>query len=307
MDFLKRVFSGRAADRPSQSPNLSDPDPPARREIAEASHIADQIINLVPGVFSVTNTEALRLASAIDRALVIAPNNSNLLIAKAGALSCGLQNDTAKQVIDQVLAIDESNFEALMRRDHWAKWGHLFLYPPWSTSAGSLHPVMAQSLKLNQSVQLVRDGLQIGIAIVKDAHGQSDVQISNKMRSTWHPVLSDTPYGPVVAHYVLVEDDPAAPLRMESLLTPSLPEAMEPYHAYWLLQRMSRLSSCFITITDGERVMHNVRHVFSAPLKTELQRICQALTGKSPKADSTAQMNAMQWYMKNCKMPRIQF
>jgi hypothetical protein len=306
MGFLKKLFLARTTDRSANSLNLSDLNHVAHQQIDEACQIADRIIDLSPGVFSVTNTEALRLAAAIDKALSVDPGNPNLLLAKASALSCALQNGAAKEVIGQVLASDGQNFEALMRRDHWAKWGHLFFYPTWSSSSSSLHPVMARSLKLNQAVQLVRDGLQIGMAIVKDATGQSS-GLSNKMRSTWWPVLADTPYGPVVAHYVLIEDDPAAPLRMESLLTPSKPEEADPYHAYWLLQRMSQLSSCYIVATDGERVVHNVRHGFSQALKSELQRICQALAGKSPVADSTRQRNAMQWYMNNCKMPTIQF
>ena len=307
MEFLRKIFGAGTTKRSENSLNLSDPKHVARQQIDEACHMADRIINLSPGVFSVTNTEALRLADAIDNALGVDPGNPNLLLAKASALSCGLQNDAAKEVIGQVLAADGQNFEAIMRRDHWAKWGHLLLYPPWSSSASSLHAVMANSLKLNQAMQLVRDGLQIGMAIVKDATGQTSVGLSNKMRSTWWPVIADTPFGPVVAHYVLIEDDPAGPLRMESLLTPSKPEETEPYHAYWLLQRMSRLSSCYIVITDGGRVVHNVRHGFSPALKTELQKICQALAGKSVVADATRQRNAMQWYMNNCKMPTIKF
>jgi len=307
VEFLKNIFGARTTNRSANSRNLSDPNHVARQHIDEACHIADRIMNLSPGLFSVTNTEALRLAATIDKALSVDPGNPKLLLAKASALSCGLQNDAAKEIIGQVLVADGQNFEALMRRDHWAKWGHLFLYPPWSSSASSLHVVMANSLKLNQAVQLVRDGLQIGMAIVKNAAGQSSVGLSNKMRSTWWPVLADTPYGSVVAHYVLIEDDPAAPLRMESLLTPSKPEEADPYHAYWLLQRMSRLSWCYIVITDGERVVHNVQHGFSAALKTELQRICQALAGNSQLADSTRHRNAMQWYMNNCKMPTIHF
>ena len=64
-------------NRSANSLNLSDPNHVARQHIDEASHIADRIMNLSPGVFSVTNTEALRLATSIDKALSVDPGNPN--------------------------------------------------------------------------------------------------------------------------------------------------------------------------------------------------------------------------------------
>ncbi|MDH5362739.1 MAG: hypothetical protein OEW84_05450 [Aigarchaeota archaeon] len=155
---------------------LADPSHIARQEIDEASHIADQAIRLaVAGEHTLmqsNSADAMRIVSAIEKALEKSPDDLELLVAKSGALCCGLQFKTAEEVIDQVLSINPEHFEARQRKDHWEKWTHLFSYPSWSDTATTLHPVIAAHLRYGQVVQIVRDGLQAGIAVVRPAQRQ---------------------------------------------------------------------------------------------------------------------------------------
>ncbi len=82
---------------------------------------------------------------------------------------CAAQFKTAEEIIDEVLALDENHFEARMRKNYWNDWHHTFFYPSWSHTSKTLQPGMGEFLSLPHQMQLIRDGLQIGIAVVMRA------------------------------------------------------------------------------------------------------------------------------------------
>jgi len=291
---------------------LAEPGHTASREIDEASRIADEAIKLqAVGEHTMVQSNSvhgMRLVAAIEKALEKSPNDLDLLVAKSGALCSALQFKTAEDLIDQVLSINPEHFEARKRKDHWAKWEHLFHYPPWSSKATTLHPIMAARLQYGIVVQIVRDGLQVGIAVVRPAQRQQFPRgLSNRMRSKWEPVWSQTPHGPIVAHYLLVEDNPANPYSAEGFLQTSVPDEVAPSSAYWLLQRMSNLGSCFLVIAEGSKVLYNARYVFPDALRSTLRSISDKLVRQPVKMDRATFQRACQWHMQNFDMKRIRF
>jgi acyl carrier protein len=291
---------------------LADPRHGARQWIDEAAKTADDAIKLTAAgdgsLLETNSTDAMRLVSAIEKALEKSPDDLDLLVAKSGALCCAAQFKTAEEILDRVLAINPEHFEARMRKDHWERWQHLFQYPPWTEAARTLHPVMSAHLAHEHRMQIVRDRLQVGIAVVTSVQSQDFPQgLSNTMRSKWEPVWSDTPYGAIVAHYVLVEDNPADPYKPEAFLPAFVPDEVAPQSGYWLLQRLSHLGSCFIVLAEGDEVLYNRRYLFPEALQSTLRSIVEKMVRKAARKDPAAFQQACQWHMENFDMKRIRF
>jgi hypothetical protein len=285
---------------------LADPDHPARQFIDEATRIADSGVQLTTTAMMTNSTVGMELVSAIERALEEEPEDLDLLMAKSGALECSLQFKTAEEVIDHILSINPEYFEARQRKAYWEKWLHVFQYPPWSTASTSLHPVMSAHIQHNRSIQLVRDGLQIGIAVVRPVQ-RSDFPggLSNRMPSKWVPIWSDTPYGAIVAHYSVVVDNPSDPYKGEAFLSVNAPDEINPASAYWILQRMCHINSCFIILTDGHNILYNSRYIFPEPLKSTLSTISEKMVRQSNKMDPMAYQRACQWHMNTFDMKNV--
>lgn len=320
MNAFKKIFGGKS-NEPQQTPSsagrkpwmglgLADPNHPARQFIDEASRIADRTVRLEwfgdREVLQTNTVDAAQLISAIEEALGKSPNDLDLLLAKSGAYCCALQYKTAEEVIDHILSVDPEHFDARQRKDHWEDWGHLFQFPSWSATATTLHAVMVGHLQAERTVQLVRDGLQIGIAIVRPARrAEFPEGLSGRIPSKWEPIWSDTPYGSIVAHYVVIVDNPADPWRGESFLPTFTPEEASPISGYWLLQRLRRVGSCFIVLADGKDVLYNVRYVFPNNVASTLQTIADNVVRQSSMRDVAAFQKASQWHMNNFDMSRI--
>jgi hypothetical protein len=311
MSIFKRRQS-RGARPGGTGLGLADPGHPARQWIDAAAGVGDSAVSLMAAgdqvVMSTNSGAGARLVEAIDAALEHAPEDPDLLVAKSGALCCAMQFKTAEEVLDGVLAAHPDHFEARQRKEHWEKWPHLFIYAPWSEASDTLHPITAQYLQKGLSVQLVRDGLQMGIMVVRPV-GASDFPrgLTSDMRGKWEPVWSETPHGSIVAHYLLVEDDPARPYKGESFLATFLPDHPVPASGYWLLQRLSHLGSCFLVLADGDRVLYNRRYTFPESLQATLGTIAERIAGQAAPQDTAATQRAFQWHMNTFDMDRIRF
>jgi len=320
MGILNRLFGTKAkkplptAISPASLPlGLSDPKHRARRNIDAAASLADTAGRLdVVGdrvLFSSLSPQAMKVVDAIDQAIQQAPDDFDLLIAKSAALCCAAQFKSAEEVIDEVLKAVPNNFEARQRKDHWEKWNHVMQYPPWFDSAKELHPAMARAIRDRRSVQLVRDGLQIGIAVVGNAElKQFPRGLSTKMRSKWELVWSETPHGVLIAHYLMVEDDPGGdPFRVEAFLPTFVPTEVDPDSGYWLLQRLNHMNSCFLVLVDGERVLYNARYIFPGRVKATLRLFAERVVQRAEGRDLSAFQRACQWHMSKFDMNSLRF
>jgi acyl carrier protein len=285
---------------------LADPNHPARQFIDEATRIADTVVQLNVNLMETNSISSMQLVSAIERALEKEPEDPDLLVAKSGALCCAMQFKTAEEVIDHVLSIDPEHFESRQRKEFWQKWEHVFQFPPWSPAAKTLHPVMSEHFQHQHSIQLIRDGLQIGIAVARPAQSREfPGGLPDRTPSRWVPIWSDTPYGAIVAHYTVIEDNPADPWKGEAFLPVSIPDETTSASGYWMLQRMCRINSCFIILTDGHNILYNNRYIFPDTLKSTLLEISDKMIRQSAKKDTEAFQKACQWHMNNFDMRRV--
>jgi hypothetical protein len=301
------------ARAPETSPlGLMDPDDVARKEIDQATAFADRAIQLNPAghdiVLTSLSPSSMELASYIDKAITKAPHDLDLLLAKSAALCCAAQFKAAEELVDQVLSIKPDHFQARQRKQHWNTWKHVLSYPPWSSSSTSLDLVMQTHVEHGHAVQLIRDGLQIGIAVIRSV--QSDEfpkPLSNTMRSKWEPVWSETPSGPVVAHYMVLEDNPADPYKTELFLPIFVPTKAVAGSGYWLLQTLPHVGSCFCVFAVGTRVIYNRRYVFPEQLRSALRSIADKVIKYGPSSNDSAFDKAVQWHTQNFDLKRIRF
>lgn len=250
--------------------------------------------------------EALRLVAAIDKAIDKADGDLDLLVAKSAALCCAAQFKKAEEVIDEVLRLDESHFEARMRKNYWNEWNHVFSYPSWSQSRTTLQPGMAECLSLPHQMQLVRDGLHIGVAVTMGADSrQFAKRLSNKMACAWLPIWSETAHGEIVAHYLAVKDDPSNPYKGEGFLPVRPPETVNPSSGYWLIQRLSHVEGCFLVLADGDKVLFNSRYAFPHSLRSTLAAFAEKASRLPGKTDRQAFEKAIRWYQENSDISAI--
>jgi len=311
MSLWKRIFGGESKTQPqsTQQPSSTGAShSELSKLIQQASKIAEDGIRLEQSssVWSVsTNTEVgRRLVSAIDSALVLAPDDPDLLVAKYAALTLSWGAGDAQGVLQRALTIAPNHFDGLMLRNHADSWQHLFHFPPWSEGCSKLHPVMAEWLDMQQSLQIVRDGLGLGLAVVNPTKSDGFPSIR---RSGWKLIWSKTPHGPIAFHYALLDCGPGDVRKQEAGI-PHVAEASPTVRScYWILRRLPHLQSCFVIFADGSRVLRNTRFMFPESLRKSLAVMDRDLELSGPVRSASACQAAAQWYMHNVDFDSIGF
>jgi uncharacterized protein (TIGR02145 family) len=245
------------------------------------------------------------LVAAIDDALAVAPDNADLLVAKSAALTLSFGAENTQEVLQRALSIDPNHFDGRMLRDHADSWNHLFFFPSWSESYTELHPVMAEWTGMQQSLQIVRDGLGLGLAVVNAT--KSDGFPSSIRRSAWKLIWSKTPYGHIAFHYAMLDCGPGDIRKQEAGLPHVADVSPTVRGSYWILRRLRHLKSCFVVFSDGRKVLLNTRFVFPETLRTSLSAMDHDLESSGPVHGASACQPAAQWYMQNVDFESVGF
>lgn len=251
----------------------------------------------------------LALMEAIDASLQQYPANTDLLLAKSSALRAAGAEGHARAVIEEILARDAEQFEARLIKQHWEYWPHVCGLPPCSEGMRRIAPALVGGLREGRNVQLVRDGLGSSVAFLQEiSQFRFDHGLSNSMRCRWEFVPADTPFGRIVAHYVLVEDNVPSPYRQEFFLPTGKPEGISATGGYWLLQRLARLESALIILVMGDQVRYARRYVFPLQMRSGLGEIA-ARIAKDPRPTKTVEdfQRAVQWHMDHFDFNAIRF
>ena len=305
------------SERVAVPEGVAAPEPPAASGnlaalIAEASDLADRSVRVERSGESVMvqsdSLSAGRIADVLDRALALAPGDVDLMLAKVDALALGMQFKTAEEVLDEVLASHPESFEARTRKEHWGEWGNVFTLPHWSETATELAAPMVQDFGQARSVQMVRSGVKPVPAIVRIVQpGEMAPSLGSQTRSVWEPVWSATPSGAIVAHYLVVDDNPADPYRAEAFLPLWRPEKATRMNGYWLLGQLAAADGCFITLAEGTRVIYNRWYSFPATVKAHLAAMVGRLDSAEVARDPDTFRQAMQWHMNNFDLKVVGF
>ncbi|MEX2262315.1 MAG: hypothetical protein WD696_10205 [Bryobacteraceae bacterium] len=302
MPFLRDLVRWR-----SQPTGLAHPDHPAAKETRLAAEVANQVIKVSDDLtFTQTTThEAPQLIAAIDRALRVCPTDPDLLFAKAAACRHALRGADADDLLQQAVLIRPDHLDAQMLMKCGKNWTTLFDLPPMSEFDTALHPGIC-SRSQPTMVYLVRDGLQVGVAIVARSE-QFGVpgSLSPQRRAKWIPVWSEAPSYPAVAHYLLIESDSSEAWKAEGFLSTYIPDEVSPREGYWLLRRLRDLSNCFLVLTEGNRVLFSKRHWFPKFTKSALSSIARKIVDNPVTEDVQAFRDAAEWHMEHFDLARV--
>lgn len=307
MGILKNLFG-------SKNKEQAIVDPEVYKLVDEASHIADEIIKreFVGGSIMTTSTVEMGsetpLTKAIDRVLELEPNNPEFLFAKAEAHYARMDGETGLEFRNKTLQVDPNHFDANMLTNHYENWDHLFSYCGWWKQTSTLPEMMLNLLSTRgESVQLVRDGLKLSIAILVPTT-QMQIRADEIAESKWIPLWIDTPHGPLFVHYSLFKLRSGEIFRSEAF-TSVYP--ITPIHqriGYWLIRRFCELKSLFVCYVDGNEVLYNRRYDFPKALFPKLIKIKEKLSSMElPPDHDTKFKQAAQWYMNNSNLDDIKW
>lgn len=289
---------------------LADPAHPARKQLEQVIEIVDQYVQVeVAGDRTVTKVSAPademgKALSNLDEAIAICPDDMDLLVAKASILHTSAQFKSAKEMLDVILSKDPDHFEAKMWKGHWETWSDALRFPKWDRRLSLLHPVMATHLRLGHRVQVVRDGMQKTLAIVTGIQGPP-FDSRTQVKVEW--VLSQTPYGPLVAYYPKIIEPSGEPSTMEAFLPIFQPILFSPMEGYFLVQQLAFTPYCFVVLVSGNTALLNRRTVFAQKTIQGLRDTASQLTSAQSYLPQQSFRKAMQWHMNNFDMSKLTF
>lgn len=287
---------------------LADPAHPARKRIDVASVIADRRLEIGQADESTTlRTDSKSMADLIgvlDIALIDAPDDPDLLAARAAAHTLAQEPEFARRDIDHVLRIDEHHLEANMLKLYGNRWDSLLFLPGWSGAATRVHPVMAQRANRGDALHCVRHKLQVALVLLLIADPEDYRQ--PPLRWRWEVLYGDTPYGPIGSHYALF-DIGGKIRRQECFLAPSTqrnPPSMPPSQ---MLGRLASARICFLVVADASgKVIHNLEYVLPMETRRTLSRLAEALV-KASGTDAQTIRNASEWQMQHIDLDSVTF
>jgi hypothetical protein len=300
------------APRPAagSSLRLADPKHPAAKQISEVAGYLNGAVEIkafgdaLMYNHSIDFSEAERLTGVMDSAVALAPEDNDLLVAKAGVLHAFAQYKTAEEVVDEALTRDPTHFEARAWKDHWESWRSPWQFPTWDLKQTCLHPVMAGQLERGLALQVVRDGLQKTLAIVA---GGPPYAMNRATDVKAKFVLSRTPYGPVVAYYLRITEPGDRPHNMEMFVLPANPVSFTATEPNFLLQQLAFLPYCYVVLVNGTDVVLNRQVVFGPAVTSEVRDIARQLSEQTSFVEKSNARGAFNWHMNNFDMEGIRF
>lgn len=284
---------------------LSDPAHPARRWIDVTAIAADRHleVGLQDGrpVLQTTAMAAQDILGALDLAVAAAPDDADLLAARAAAHA--LAGDTGKAAADvaAALKIDPAHAEATAMQRHRDAWNSVFFLPAWSAAQREIGEVVAAAANRGDILHPVRFGIEAALLVLLPA-GEAKIEAPPR-RAHWQAFVSRTPYGPIGVHYTLI-DIGGQVRRQEAMLGPDTAGRGNPAP---LLDRLAGLRTCFVALADPTgAVKGNIRLDLPASTRAALGELSAALA-KAAGSPADRVKQAIRWHTENFDMESIRF
>ncbi len=245
-----------------------------------------------------------KVLSKLDDAIARCPDDVDLLLVKASVLQACGKPEAIDEVLDRVLELDPSHFEAMTWKEHPETWAGAFRFPKWDKKSAVLHPVMAAHLGLGHRVQVIRNGLQKTLAIVTQVQGPP-FDGHTQVKLEW--VLSETPHGPLIAYYIKLIEPAGEPSIMEAFLPDFQPTLFSPVEGYFLVQQLAFTPYCFVVLLSGNDVVLNRRIILEEKVAQRIRDIAARLSSAPSHLHQEQFKNAMEWHMNNFDAGQLTF
>jgi hypothetical protein len=290
---------------------LCDPVHPGRKELDWVAMIVDQSIQVEMAgdraamVVTASADQLERALAKLDHAIARCPSDPDLLVAKACLLEAsGRSAADIGPILEAALIQAPGHFEALNWNQHSETWTGAFRFPRWDKKSSVLQPVMAAHLSLDHRIQVVRNGLQKTLALVTQVQGPP-FDTRTEVAIKW--VLSQTPYGPLIAYYLKLTEPSDEPSIMEGFLPGFQPDLFAPSEGYFLIQQLAFTPYLFVVLVNGNKVTLNRRIIFDGRAAGEIREIAASLSAATSYLPQSHFQQAMQWHMNNFDAGNLKF
>lgn len=272
-----------------------------------------------PGVK--VNPQAARTAAAAFReALDLVPNSVAYRYFYAVALRYSEGFEAAIIEFKAALELDPGYYEARQQVAYGPRWHDAFAYPKWVAPS----PVDVGELLPTNIIELLPGGQKpvTRVVLLREGSTKLAAMLSRTPRNVWAAppnaempahidlVLSRTPFGPLIALYVIVEDNPLKPYKGETFLNPH-----DPGHPSYdacqlgqsLLAQLGRQDRTYLIFVDeNNRLLMSRRLVFDPATQVSIAR-CLYDVQKLPPHPMPAEsfQQAAQWHMEHFPLDDI--
>jgi hypothetical protein len=253
---------------------------------------------------------ATEVVGKVSRLTELEPGNGDHRFLEVCALLAGLQFRTAEQRLRALLVKHPDHLEARLMLEWGQGWRHPLTLPRWDDSAQTV-PEQIQTTGADKAWRSVRVGVQrVVSAFLPPAACDFRGPVTTKTRCKIEPVFSDTPAGAIVAIYVMVEDNAADPLKVETFLNPAPhPDAPRPWDSgNFLLQQLALQDFTYIVAAPGGQVKLNRKLVFDSQTRDKLGKVAERVKALPlAESDPQALVRAAQWHMQRFSLDDLRF
>lgn len=272
------------------------------------------------GLMDVDPAAARSAADRFRQALELVPAAIAYRYFYAVALRYSEGFEVAIGEFSRVLELDPGHFEARQQIAFGPRWHDAFAYPSWGDPNHSGEDVSA-SQQLNDLLALPR---QPGTRLVLLRNGTNKMvaALSRTPRDSWAKlptpdmparielVISRTPSGPVVAFYLIVQDDPDNPFKGETFLNPhdpGLPSDDACQLGQHILEQLAQQDHTYLIFVDeSDHLLLSRRLVFGAAAQVNIARILYEVQGLPAQVmDPVRFQQAAQWHMEHFPLDQV--
>jgi len=295
----------------------------------EGLAILDKGIKVTSWGIESQGTSLKPAALKFEAAAELVPNNAKYHYFHALALRHSLQFKSAIEQFKKVLEVDSNHFEARKTLeenvvgDMWKdSWKDVFFYPSWSESSKSVpesvRPLLDRERRSGRmeghNVVILREGDNKIVSCLHRAPRrvwQKPLNQDTKMRIEF--VHSKTPYGSVVAMYLVIGDNPFDPYRSETILNPNPPAEELKDVAQTVGKNLLRLLfrqdyTYIIVIDEYDNVVLNKKLAFNSTMRKNFNNIDKALIEierRGEKLRFSSFQQASNWHSNNFPLEKI--
>jgi uncharacterized RDD family membrane protein YckC len=228
--------------------------------------------------------------------------------------------EVARSEFSQVLELDPGHFEAQRQVAFGPRWHDAFAYPVWGENVG-----IAEGAQLPEQISSLlsqprRPGTRL--VLLRDGTNKMVVALSRTRRDSWtrlptadmpahiQLVLSRTPSGPIIAFYVVIQDDPDNPFKGETFLNPHDPGQPSDdacQLGQHVLEQLAQQDHTYLIFVDeNDRLLLSRKMAFGAATQVNIARILYEVQGLPPQVMDPARFQqAAQWHMEHFSLDQV--
>jgi|GEM_PF-388212 len=277
-----------------------------------------------PGMagFKMSGSAARKAVAYFREALDLVPSSVAYRYFYAVALRYAEGFDIASREFREVLEVDPTHYEARQQIAYGPRWHDAFAYPAWVSPA----PVAVSEPLPRSIVSALPDAGKAATRLMLLREGGNKVAafLSRTVRADWTALptldmparlqlkLTRTPYGPILALYVIVEDNPQNPFIGETFLNPhDPPQLLEDacQMGQHLLAQLARQDRTYLIFADeDDRLLLSRKLAFDSATQVSLARTFYEVQSLPPQVMPPDRFSqAAQWHMQNFPLDQAGF